>query len=124
MLNGRTLTRATLSAAGIAATDVSASNGIVHVINAVPDSVTQSSDSVCGLRSRTRWRSSLCAAWWSPGAPGCGKARRVVGYNVRGVLRSVGRKRHRIHDDVTTPPSAALFVILISRRQKWHHGRN
>lgn len=35
MLNGQTLTRATLSAAGIAATDVSASNGIVHVINAV-----------------------------------------------------------------------------------------
>jgi len=35
MLNGQTLTRATLSAAGIAATDVSASNGIVHVINGV-----------------------------------------------------------------------------------------
>jgi len=35
MLNGQTLTRETLSAAGIAATDVSASNGIVHVINAV-----------------------------------------------------------------------------------------
>jgi len=35
MLNGKKLTRATLSAAGIAATDISASNGIVHVINAV-----------------------------------------------------------------------------------------
>ena len=35
MLNGATLTRATLSAAGIAATDIPASNGIVHVINAV-----------------------------------------------------------------------------------------
>jgi len=35
MLNGQTLTRATLSAAGLAATDISASNGIVHVINAV-----------------------------------------------------------------------------------------
>jgi uncharacterized surface protein with fasciclin (FAS1) repeats len=35
MLNGGTLTRDTLSAAGIAATDISASNGIVHVINAV-----------------------------------------------------------------------------------------
>jgi len=35
MLNGGTLTRAALSAAGIAATDISASNGIVHVINAV-----------------------------------------------------------------------------------------
>jgi uncharacterized surface protein with fasciclin (FAS1) repeats len=35
MLNGATLTRAALTAAGIAATDISASNGIVHVINAV-----------------------------------------------------------------------------------------
>jgi uncharacterized surface protein with fasciclin (FAS1) repeats len=35
MQNGQTLTRATLSAAGLARTDVSASNGIVHVINAV-----------------------------------------------------------------------------------------
>ena len=35
MLNGGTLTRDALSAAGIAATDISASNGIVHVINAV-----------------------------------------------------------------------------------------
>lgn len=35
MLNGETLTRETLVAAGIAAADVSASNGIVHVINAV-----------------------------------------------------------------------------------------
>jgi uncharacterized surface protein with fasciclin (FAS1) repeats len=35
MLNGDTLTRDTLVAAGIAATDISASNGIVHVINAV-----------------------------------------------------------------------------------------
>ena len=35
MLNGGTLTRDVLSAAGIAATDISASNGIVHVINAV-----------------------------------------------------------------------------------------
>lgn len=35
MLNGSTLTRAKLSAAGIAATDISASNGVVHVINAV-----------------------------------------------------------------------------------------
>ena len=35
MLNGATLTRDALSAAGIAATDISASNGIVHVINAV-----------------------------------------------------------------------------------------
>jgi uncharacterized surface protein with fasciclin (FAS1) repeats len=35
MLNGSTLTRDALSAAGIAATDISASNGIVHVINAV-----------------------------------------------------------------------------------------
>ena len=35
MLNGATLTRTQLAAAGLAATDVSASNGIVHVINAV-----------------------------------------------------------------------------------------
>lgn len=35
MLNGGTLTQATLLAAGLAATDISASNGIVHVINAV-----------------------------------------------------------------------------------------
>lgn len=35
MLNGDVLTRETLSAAGIAATDISASNGIVHVINSV-----------------------------------------------------------------------------------------
>ena len=35
MLNGATLTREQLSAAGIAATDISASNGIVHVINRV-----------------------------------------------------------------------------------------
>ena len=35
MLNGDTLTRSALTAAGLAATDISASNGIVHVINAV-----------------------------------------------------------------------------------------
>jgi uncharacterized surface protein with fasciclin (FAS1) repeats len=35
MLNGGTLTRSELTGAGIAATDISASNGIVHVINAV-----------------------------------------------------------------------------------------
>lgn len=35
MLNGDTLTRAALSAAGLASTDISASNGIIHVINAV-----------------------------------------------------------------------------------------
>ncbi len=35
MLNGGTLTRTQLSAAGFAATDISASNGIVHVISAV-----------------------------------------------------------------------------------------
>jgi uncharacterized surface protein with fasciclin (FAS1) repeats len=35
MLNGAKLTREQLSAAGIAATDISASNGIVHVINHV-----------------------------------------------------------------------------------------
>lgn len=35
MLNGSKLSRQQLSAAGFAATDISASNGIVHVINAV-----------------------------------------------------------------------------------------
>ena len=35
MRNGATLTRTQLAAAGLAATDISASNGIVHVINAV-----------------------------------------------------------------------------------------
>jgi uncharacterized surface protein with fasciclin (FAS1) repeats len=35
MLNGSTLTRTQLATAGLAATDISASNGIVHVINAV-----------------------------------------------------------------------------------------
>lgn len=35
MLNGTTLSRAQLGAAGLAATDISASNGIVHVISAV-----------------------------------------------------------------------------------------
>ena len=35
MLNGRSLPRTQLQAAGIAQTDISASNGIVHVINAV-----------------------------------------------------------------------------------------
>jgi uncharacterized surface protein with fasciclin (FAS1) repeats len=35
MLNGGTLTREQLLAAGIATPDISASNGIVHVINAV-----------------------------------------------------------------------------------------
>jgi uncharacterized surface protein with fasciclin (FAS1) repeats len=35
MLNGATLTRTQLAAAGLAATDISGSNGIVHVINAV-----------------------------------------------------------------------------------------
>lgn len=35
MLNGATLTREQLTAAGFAATDISAANGIVHVINAV-----------------------------------------------------------------------------------------
>ena len=35
MLNGATLTRTQLAAAGLATTDISASNGIVHVINAV-----------------------------------------------------------------------------------------
>jgi uncharacterized surface protein with fasciclin (FAS1) repeats len=35
MLNGDELTRADLTAAGIATTDLSASNGIVHVINSV-----------------------------------------------------------------------------------------
>ena len=35
MLNGATLSRTQLAAAGLATTDISASNGIVHVINAV-----------------------------------------------------------------------------------------
>jgi uncharacterized surface protein with fasciclin (FAS1) repeats len=35
MLNGQTLTRDALTAAGIAATDISASNGVIHVINSV-----------------------------------------------------------------------------------------
>ena len=35
MLSGATLTRTQLAAAGLATTDISASNGIVHVINAV-----------------------------------------------------------------------------------------
>jgi uncharacterized surface protein with fasciclin (FAS1) repeats len=35
MLNGASLSRTQLAAAGLAATDISASNGIVHVINAV-----------------------------------------------------------------------------------------
>ena len=35
MLNGTKLTRSQLSAAGFAATDISASNGIVHALNAV-----------------------------------------------------------------------------------------
>ena len=35
MLNGAALTRTQLAAAGLAATDISASNGVVHVINAV-----------------------------------------------------------------------------------------
>jgi uncharacterized surface protein with fasciclin (FAS1) repeats len=35
MLNGEQLSRDTLAAAGIAATDISASNGIIHVINHV-----------------------------------------------------------------------------------------
>ena len=35
MLNGATLTRTQLAGAGLSATDISASNGIVHVINAV-----------------------------------------------------------------------------------------
>jgi transforming growth factor-beta-induced protein len=35
MLNGQKLSRATLAAAGIAKTDISAKNGIIHVINAV-----------------------------------------------------------------------------------------
>jgi len=35
MLNGQYLTRNELAAAGIAATDISASNGIIHVINSV-----------------------------------------------------------------------------------------
>jgi uncharacterized surface protein with fasciclin (FAS1) repeats len=35
MLNGQILTRDTLAAAGIAKVDISASNGIIHVINHV-----------------------------------------------------------------------------------------
>ena len=35
MLNGKHLTRSELAEAGIAATDISASNGIIHVINSV-----------------------------------------------------------------------------------------
>jgi uncharacterized surface protein with fasciclin (FAS1) repeats len=35
MLNGQILTRSTLTAAGIAQTDISASNGVIHVINSV-----------------------------------------------------------------------------------------
>lgn len=35
MLNGDTLTRSDLASAGIAATDISASNGVIHVINSV-----------------------------------------------------------------------------------------
>ena len=35
MLSGATLTRTQLAAAGLATTDISASNGIVHVINAI-----------------------------------------------------------------------------------------
>jgi len=35
MLNGEYLSRSTLAAAGIAKTDISASNGIIHVINSV-----------------------------------------------------------------------------------------
>lgn len=35
MLNGQILTRDTLTAAGIARTDISASNGVIHVINSV-----------------------------------------------------------------------------------------
>jgi uncharacterized surface protein with fasciclin (FAS1) repeats len=35
MLNGATLTRTQLSAAGLGPVDISAVNGIVHVINAV-----------------------------------------------------------------------------------------
>ena len=35
MLNGQALTRDQLTAAGFTATDVSASNGVVHVINAM-----------------------------------------------------------------------------------------
>jgi uncharacterized surface protein with fasciclin (FAS1) repeats len=35
MLNGQYLTRAALANAGVAATDISASNGIIHVINSV-----------------------------------------------------------------------------------------
>jgi len=35
MLNGQFLTRFTLADAGVAATDISASNGIIHIINSV-----------------------------------------------------------------------------------------
>ena len=35
MLNGKVLTREKLTAAGIAQTDISASNGVIHVVNAV-----------------------------------------------------------------------------------------
>ena len=35
MLNGERLSRAQLLGAGIAATDISASNGVIHVINSV-----------------------------------------------------------------------------------------
>jgi hypothetical protein len=35
MLNGEFLSREDLAAAGLAVTDISASNGVVHVINAV-----------------------------------------------------------------------------------------
>jgi len=35
MLNGERLSRAQLLDAGIAAVDISASNGVIHVINAV-----------------------------------------------------------------------------------------
>lgn len=35
MLNGKNLSRTDLSAAGIAQTDISASNGVIHVINSV-----------------------------------------------------------------------------------------
>jgi uncharacterized surface protein with fasciclin (FAS1) repeats len=35
MLNGQTLTRETLTAAGLGQTDISASNGVIHVINSV-----------------------------------------------------------------------------------------
>jgi uncharacterized surface protein with fasciclin (FAS1) repeats len=35
MLNGDKLTRSDVLSAGIAATDISASNGVIHVINSV-----------------------------------------------------------------------------------------